>query len=1759
MESCAPGVVVKNLAIIPYAAPNTNIKNAKRQYPFTYEQVLTCYNRLCGRKEHLTMTNDYSKEKIAEILFTFVKLYENFQFSLPFLRKYGFQYVLPIDFKAEVGVAIDPSMKALILDILNATNNNGCQNYDLLADFINTFETDYAHAIKETTSTPHHAFTDSIQTIFDKFSTESAGERTMVKKVPKFVGAEVCVSDNEIIYLMILNALRRIQTKFFPEPDSDLSQLIAKIKEHHIHHSDTEWKPTSQWHITSYFVGKKSSIPDSEYLKKFIEGVQISVRCDVLLYVPNKLVMSVVHAPNLRLHSSIKIPSVVWLINASSVGLGRTLCENLFESYQGLGNLYLTGFFQEPSGVYCEAHKVVIGKETVECYVVKVMPKVEVSAETKFFYNQLNTNYELSRQGQHFGGQLALCSLQYYQNYQEKVLKMRQKPGFRPHMWSSGSRPQFPGARAPRPRGFNIGGPPMPQPGLMPAQPSSFLRPPQDHFMEMEPRGFAGGSHPPRPQRQKKMQRSYRELAPSQGFNLGAPMSIDQMQPTQQQRRQLRGRPQSGIAEGIRGGRMQGFSTAPRAPRPIQESMQDEQQMPMRRAGRERTSAIDVKGEESLSRQEMLQHFGQFGSIVDLEMGAGDRSAVVTYEQPVLWQKLQPEQRQATMAKTRGGMSGSTAYSISYHFGGDRMQRREMPPTQWRPKQFSMAEEAKWTEKRKPFKSRPQVQEEPEPVDVEEEEESYEESEEEVAESAEGGEEEYEEESEEEEQGTSPRPDLREIIAAKRGKVQPVRETPKRAEQRPPEVKRPRVAIPASQRLIAGHLAANKLLDRKKKEQPESIEERVEEPEPEEPSPAPRITPKAEAKGKIVGKCMSMCPPSEIKEREERHGLSIFEVDPAAYSPQMSQTKGYIKKAKPEWAVKQFVRSAADRKMDDERMIRPPRVLVDTLNYMLDNLLDADKHNKKGYVVPPNGHWLIEIYTFVSDRTRAIRQDFNLQKTDLTRSYIDSFEKIARFHLMCSNHCIGLEGFDAVQNSEQFTSTLTSLREAYTAVREKIKRRCVKGKQINSEEVYQSPHEAEFYAYSILWQTHQTFQLNQFLAQLPKELVSTPEIALALKTVGAYNTGNYTRVVSLVKEMPYLFSCASLNLLNEARKNLIMNLVSATDRNGVSTTLKEVKNWLLFNTEEEAERFCEWLTVLDSAPKIDTKIALRKSQRPRTGPWIMSKCNAIEEKIEGKLRADIIKGKVIKAIKPTAVTPPKRETFKVVHRKDLPKPVVKSAEPLPLPTFPRKLHLPTEATRAPFSAPAFLPPEPPIVPPKVSPFVPPRPTAPIVSEVRAPRPVIDDTEARRMKEIRMQKRRKEKKEHAELCIKLLRFTMWRKYIHIKKAILAERKRILKGKLEERFVGHYGVTYGPAAGMSPEISPEAEIIMEEEYTLPKEWLTELLRRKIAGEAPYEYWVKLLLCMDLSKYETNTLNDWLVKQVTANHCSLSKVNEFDACVFRKNGETADGHKLSYCVNLAYQLKKEITDKSLQNGFDYIHGSRVILFVMSTSLKEDIERFELLMANLPEKASVSLIIFYMQKMMQEQNQTLSNIQGKQEFQRYLENTLNLKDYQRREKVGYYRFKHLKFYFPSHQTLLLYPKIPDKLLLDITESVDQALSFTDIPIKLSYLPLHVAYTSTSLSELKRKRHNLESLNYYVAYFNSICKVVQKKYKEGLKQRAKLVPEFLSTKGIFQIYLLNHNQNRKSNTCAVYKRHEYHTKNNEINEFCSSGADNGQ
>jgi hypothetical protein len=92
-----------------------------------------------------------------------------------------------------------------------------------------------------------------------------------------------------------------------------------------------------------------------------------------------------------------------------------------------------------------------------------------------------------------------------------------------------------------------------------------------------------------------------------------------------------------------------------------------------------------------------------------------------------------------------------------------------------------------------------------------------------------------------------------------------------------------------------------------------------------------------------------------------------------------------------EWAVKKYARPSVN--LDNVEVmpseVRPPSVLKHTMDYLIDSILHRRDHG------------IIEVYNFIRDRSRSIRQDFTYQNIT-NELYIEIHEQIARFRILTS-------------------------------------------------------------------------------------------------------------------------------------------------------------------------------------------------------------------------------------------------------------------------------------------------------------------------------------------------------------------------------------------------------------------------------------------------------------------------------------------------------------------------------------------------------------------------------------------------------------------------------------------------------------------------------------------------------------------------------------------------------------------------------------
>ena len=224
-----------------------------------------------------------------------------------------------------------------------------------------------------------------------------------------------------------------------------------------------------------------------------------------------------------------------------------------------------------------------------------------------------------------------------------------------------------------------------------------------------------------------------------------------------------------------------------------------------------------------------------------------------------------------------------------------------------------------------------------------------------------------------------------------------------------------------------------------------------------------------------------------------------------------------------ERAIKAYKRSAADVTLNDPTYVRPLPMIELVLDYLLDVIADSDslyQGSKNIFASEPTKR---DLFIFIFDRTRAIRQELTIINDPTNRITIQAYEKIARFHCLTANEGLDVEGINHKLNSDQLTSTLTSLRDSYDMVNEILENQPEDSKS-SDDKVYLSPNEGEFRAYMIMTQIKDLLEVNDTIMTLPPKVLKSKHIQIALKMAAAFEDKNFQKYFKLFKKAPYLIS-----------------------------------------------------------------------------------------------------------------------------------------------------------------------------------------------------------------------------------------------------------------------------------------------------------------------------------------------------------------------------------------------------------------------------------------------------------------------------------------------------------------------------------------------------------------------------------------------------------------------------------------------------------
>lgn len=290
----------------------------------------------------------------------------------------------------------------------------------------------------------------------------------------------------------------------------------------------------------------------------------------------------------------------------------------------------------------------------------------------------------------------------------------------------------------------------------------------------------------------------------------------------------------------------------------------------------------------------------------------------------------------------------------------------------------------------------------------------------------------------------------------------------------------------------------------------------------------------------LVGTCKTMCPEAELKERALQEDFSVFESTNDTLDPSK--------------AVKKYRRSAALSEQPNPSDVRPPNVLLRTMEH-LKQVCDSDTE-------------FVQIHHFVRDRTRSLRQDFTLQgiKDD---SCMKIHEESVRFHILSEYLLSGLstEKFSSKQNREQLDKCLISLREMYDLRRD--------------NKLPTSQSEPEMQAYYVLAHMSEPKKCVQLLSGFAPEVRRSKALQFAFKVVRAASRsfGNGATYFACVREAPFLTACLMHSRFTEVRVStfLTMNSAYGMQQSLDSIALSTIAHRFGFESNEEALAFCRHL------------------------------------------------------------------------------------------------------------------------------------------------------------------------------------------------------------------------------------------------------------------------------------------------------------------------------------------------------------------------------------------------------------------------------------------------------------------------------------------------------------------------------------------------------------------------------------------------------
>mmetsp|Transcript_982 Transcript_982/g.1237 ORF Transcript_982/g.1237 Transcript_982/m.1237 type:complete len:410 (-) Transcript_982:1028-2257(-) len=276
--------------------------------------------------------------------------------------------------------------------------------------------------------------------------------------------------------------------------------------------------------------------------------------------------------------------------------------------------------------------------------------------------------------------------------------------------------------------------------------------------------------------------------------------------------------------------------------------------------------------------------------------------------------------------------------------------------------------------------------------------------------------------------------------------------------------------------------------------------------------------------GPVIGLCTDFCPSVERKERQtkgEIDGLEDVQVNEI-----IKEGKGIFsfnslpplmrRKTCVNFAVKKYRRSAAGSTLALPKLIRTPETLKRTAYYLIEVVLmkgmGMETLTKSLNCAEVFGYF----YNFISNRFKAIRQDFVIQGL-ASSEYVECVEIQTRFEMFALFYFKEPQ----LQNIkypfyrklclEQIKICLSMLPRLYHALRQQ-------------GGVIKLPNESEFTSYSLLMSfDFETHSLNKRLQTIPYDILCSQSVKFALQLIKLGRRSEYFSFLRILKHMPPMY------------------------------------------------------------------------------------------------------------------------------------------------------------------------------------------------------------------------------------------------------------------------------------------------------------------------------------------------------------------------------------------------------------------------------------------------------------------------------------------------------------------------------------------------------------------------------------------------------------------------------------------------------------